>query len=91
MLSSSTDHGEHAERVLLDESVMCIKRSSSGERQIPYEITLIWNPIYSREKKLHRKETHGLGERTCGCQGGVGGSGMDREFGVNRCKLLHLE
>ena len=27
----------------------------------------------SREKK----ETHGLGEQTCGCQGGGGGSRMD--------------
>ena len=24
-------------------------------------------------------------------KGKVGGSGMDREFGVGRCKLLHLE
>jgi len=29
--------------------------------------------------------------KTCGCQGGGGGSGMDWESGVNRCKLLHLE
>ena len=35
-----------------------------------------------------KKQTHGLGEQTCGCQGG--GSGMDWEFGVSRCKLLHL-
>ena len=27
---------------------------------------------------------------TCGCQGGVGGSGMDGKFGVNRCKRLPL-
>ena len=27
----------------------------------------------------HRKETHGLGEQTCGCQGGEGESGMDWE------------
>ena len=40
-------------------------------------------------ERFHRKETHGLGEQTCGCQGG--GSWMDWEFGVNRCKLLHLE
>ena len=26
-------------------------------------------------------------EKTCGCQGGGGWSGMDWEFGVNRCKL----
>ena len=38
-----------------------------------------------------KKQTYGLGEQTCGCQGGEGGSGMDWEFGVSRCKLLHLE
>ena len=32
-----------------------------------------------------------LGEQTCGCQGEGGGSGMDWEFVVNRCKLLHLD
>ena len=37
-----------------------------------------------------KKETHGHGEQTCGCQGGEGGSGMDWESGVRR-KLLHLE
>ena len=36
-----------------------------------------------------KKQTHGHGEQSCGCQGGRGGSGMDWEFG--RCKLLHLE
>ena len=36
---------------------------------------------------------HGLGELTCGCQGGGGGggSGMDWELGVNRGQLWHLE
>ena len=37
------------------------------------------------------KQTHGLGEQTCGCQGGGGVSGMDWELGVKRCKLLYLE
>ena len=40
---------------------------------------------------IENKETHALGEQTCGCQGGRGGSGMDWEFGVRRCKLLYLE
>ena len=35
-----------------------------------------------------KKQTYGHGEQICGCQGG--GSGMDWEFGVSRCKLLHL-
>ena len=38
-----------------------------------------------------KKQTHGLGEKTCACQGGGGGSEMDWEFGVIRCKLLHFE
>ena len=38
-----------------------------------------------------KKQTHGHGEQTWGCQVGGGRSGMDWEFGVNRCKLLlHL-
>ena len=59
--------------------------------KIPYGITYIWNLISSTNEAFHRKENHGLGEETCGCQGGGGVSGMDRESGVNRCKLLHLE
>ena len=38
----------------------------------------IWNLIYGTKEPLSRKETHGLGEQTCGCQGG--GSGMDWEL-----------
>ena len=38
-----------------------------------------------------QKQTHSHGEQICGCQAGGGGSGMDWEFGVDRCKLLHLE
>ena len=38
-----------------------------------------------------KKQTHKHGEWTCGCRGEGGGSGRDREFGVNRCKQLHLE
>ena len=38
-----------------------------------------------------KKQTHRLVEQTCDCQRGGGGSGIDWEFGVGRCKLLHLE
>ena len=38
-----------------------------------------------------KKENHGHGEWTCGCQGGGGRSGMDWEFVVNKCKLLPLK
>ena len=38
-----------------------------------------------------QKQTHGYGEEACGCQEIGGGSWMDWEFGVSRCKLLHLK
>ena len=38
-----------------------------------------------------QKQTHRHGEQTCGCRREGGGSGMDWEFGVSRCKLLHLD
>ena len=62
---------------------------SERERQIPYDITYIWNLIYGTNEPFHRRENHGLGEQTCSSQ--EGGSGMDGELGVNRCKLLPLE
>ena len=37
-----------------------------------------------------KKQSCGLREQTCGCQGGGRGSGMDWEFG-DGCKQLHLE
>ena len=38
------------------------------------------------------KQTHRHREQTCGCQrGSRGGRGIDCEFGVSRCKLLHIE
>ena len=36
-----------------------------------------------------QKQTHRHGEQTCGCQ--RRGSGMDGEFGISKCKLLHIE
>ena len=42
-------------------------------------------------QSTEKKQTHGHGEQTCGCQGVGRGSGMDWEFGVSRCELLHLE
>ena len=63
----------------------------SMQRQIPHGISYIWNLIYGTNETFHRKEIHGHGEQTCGCQEGGEGSGMDGESGINRCKLLPLE
>ena len=32
------------------------------ERQIPYDITYIWNLIFGTNEHFYRKENHGLGE-----------------------------
>ena len=61
------------------------------ERQIPYDMTYIWNLIYGANELFHREENHGHGGQTCCCPEKRRGSGMDWEFAVNRCKLLHLE
>jgi len=62
---------------------------SERERKIPYDITYMWNLIYSRNELFHRKETHGLGEKTCGCQGqggeGVGWTGNLGLIDANYC------
>ena len=34
---------------------------SERERQIPYNITYIWNLIYGTKESFHRKENYGLG------------------------------
>ena len=45
----------------------------------------------SPKKKQNKTKQNSHGKQTCGCQGGMGGSGMDGEFGVSKGKLLHLE
>ena len=47
-------------------------------------MTYIWNLIKGTNESFHRKDTHGVGEQTCGYQGGEGKSGIDWEFGVSR-------
>ena len=51
----------------------------------------MWNLKYGKNDPIYKTETdHSHGEQTCGFQGGSG-SGMDLEFGVGGCKLLHLK
>ena len=55
------------------------KRSKSDrERQIPCDITYMWNLKYDTNELIYetktdsQKQTHGHREQTCGCQGGGG-------------------
>ena len=72
----------------MERETLLLSEVSQKERQIPHDITYIWNLIYGTNELFHRKETHGHGEQTCSYQGGGGGSGISS---VNRCKLSHLE
>ena len=38
-----------------------------------------------------QQQTHRHRKQTCSCHWGGRRSGVDREFGVSRCKLLYLE
>ena len=67
---------------------------SERERQLPYDITYMWNLKYDKNETIYenRKRLTDIDIQTRGCQGGWGGGGgMDWEFGISRCKLLYIE
>ena len=70
---------------------LILSEVSQKEKDKYHMISHIWNLIYGTNEPFHRKEMHGLGKKTCGCQGEGGWSGLDWELWVNRCKLLLLE
>jgi len=78
-------------RVYLGTTFPLWKRVWRFLKKLPYDITYIWNLIYSTKEPFHRTESCGHGVQTCGCQRGGRGSVMDWESGVKRCKLLPLE
>ena len=58
----------------------------SQKKNEKYHMILhIWNLIYGMNETFHRKKIHGLGEQTCGCQGGGGGSEMSTYQGSLSC------
>ena len=61
--------------------------SEMSQKDKYHDITYNWNLISSTNEHLLRKENHGLGEKTCGCLMGGGGSGRDRELGLIRHNL----
>jgi len=44
------------------ETLILSEVKSERERQIPYDVTYIWNLIYGTKESFHRKENHGLGD-----------------------------
>ena len=66
----------------MDETRDSLNEVSQKEKDIPYDITYVWNLIYGTKKPFHRKENHRLGEQTCGCKGGGGGSRWTGNLGL---------
>ena len=65
---------------------------SEREGQISYGITYMWNPKYGTNEPSTKQKTDSDTEnRPVVAKEEEGGRGMDWEFGVSRCKLLHLE
>ena len=68
---------------------LMLSEVSQQERQIPYDITYMWNLKYGTNELTYKAETDSQTWRTDLWL--PRRSGMDGEFGVGRCKLLHLE
>ena len=65
---------------------------SDRERQIPPDITYIWNPIYGTNEPIYGKETNSWTWRIdLWLPSGRGKDWDGLEFWDSRCNLLHLE
>ena len=82
----------HVERgdilILGNDGLACGRRNRKTSTQMTSTLSGSVNVRKEQWKILsvfsfRRKETHGLGEQICGCQGGEGRSGMDWESEVN--------
>ena len=57
----------------------------------------MWNLQYATNEPIYKTEIDSQAVQTCGCQGKEGREvgrrvgRRDWEFGVSRCKLLHIE
>ena len=69
------------------------KRSKSErEKQIPYNITYMWNLKYNTNEHIYKTEMDSQIQRTDLWlpRGRRDGGGKDWEFGISRCKLLYI-
>ena len=53
---------------------LILSNVSQKEKDKYHMISLISEPNIGTNESFHRKETYGLGEQSCGCHGGGGGS-----------------
>ena len=62
---------------------LILSEMSQKDKDKYHMISLITNLTCGTNEHLLRKENHGLGEETCGCLMGGGGSGRDWELGLS--------
>ena len=53
---------------------------SERERQVPYDITYMWNLKYDTNELIYETDTHT--EHTCACQGEWDGGGQTGSLGL---------
>ena len=71
---------------------MLILSKSERERQIPHDVIYMCNVKYGTSEPTYKIKTDSKTEnRLEVAKREGGGSGMDWEFGLSRCKLLHLK
>ena len=63
---------------------------SERKRQIPYDITYMWNLKYDRNEPIYETETDSQTTKTDLRLPGIVGR-MDWEFGINSSKLLYTD
>ena len=64
---------------------LILSEVSQKEKGKYHMLSHIWNLIYGTNRTFHRKEMHGLGEQTCGCQGEGGLTGNLVLIDANYC------
>ena len=63
--------------------ILILREISRKERQIPCDITYMWNLKYGTDDPIYKAETdYGHGEQTCGCQRGGGRVGSIGSLGL---------
>ena len=77
----------------MDLEIIILSEISQKEKDKQHMISLICGIQNMTQMNLStkQKQTHRRREQTCGCQGRGSRGRMDSEFGISKCKLLHIE
>ena len=70
----------------------CTRSKSKRERQIPYDITYMWNLKYDTNELIYEKEIDPqIENRLVVAKGKWGEGGLYWEFGTSKCKLFCIK